>query len=444
MVKNINELYNETLEFINTKLPMFQKIGNKAYKANLENTILLDKYFNNPHKNFKTIHIAGTNGKGSVSHMLASVLQKANYKVGLFTSPHLFDFRERIKINGKIIEKEFVVNFINSNKKIIEKINPSFFEISVFLAFEYFKNNNIDIAIIETGLGGRLDSTNIITPELSIITNIGYDHTEILGNTLEEIAFEKAGIIKNNIPVIIGEKIKETSKVFESIANIKSSTLIYAEDKFHVVEVNTNYIDKLTVVFKNTDNQLITIDTDLTGHYQIINLRTVLTALKLLESKINVTKNDILQGLKMVKKSTGIVGRWDVLSKNPLIICDVAHNENGFKRVIEQIKNINYNNLHIILGFVKEKNVDKILEFCPVDATYYFTRPSIERGLCEKTLQQIAYEKNLKGKYYSNISDAYNDAKKTLKSGDLLLISGSIFLIADFYKTNLLKHDFYD
>lgn len=440
MVRSVDELYKETLEYINVKLPMFQRIGNRAYKTDLENTLKLDRYFNSPHKHFKTIHIAGTNGKGSVSHMLASILQHAGYKVGLFTSPHIFDYRERIKINGKEIEKEFVIEFINSNKNIIEEINPSFFEISVFLAFEYFKKNRIDIGIIETGLGGRLDSTNIILPEVSIITNIGFDHTEILGNTLQKIAFEKAGIIKNNVPVIIGEKNNDTSEVFIKIANEKSSKIIFADDILKVRNIQTNYIDNLHVSYENlTNNEIINIDTDLTGLYQVNNLKTVITACFLLNDKININRKSIIKGLKTVKKTTGLIGRWDIISKNPLIICDVAHNEHGFKKVVEQIKNIKYEKIHIILGFVKEKNIEKIFELVPTDAIYYFTKPSVERGLEETVLQEVATTYNLNGKAYKNIIDAFNAAKENTKEKDLLIITGSIFLIADFYSYYNLK-----
>jgi len=435
MVKNFNDAYLETLEYINSKLPMFQKIGNKAYKADLKNTFLLDKYFNSPHKNFKTIHIAGTNGKGSVSHMLASILQHADYKVGLFTSPHITDFRERIKINGTEIEKEFVVNFINSNKKIIEEINPSFFEISTFLAFEYFKENKVDIAVIETGLGGRLDSTNIILPEISIITNIGYDHTEILGDTIEKIAIEKGGIIKNNVPVIIGEKLEETSKVFLQIATERNASLIFAEDILETINIETNYIDNLKVTFKNnTNNTIWTIQTDLTGIYQINNLKTTIASCALLENKIKLNEKNILEGLKTVKKSTGLRGRWDVISKKPLIICDVAHNEHGFKKIVEQIKNIEYKNLHIIIGFVKEKNINKILELLPSRTIYYFTKPSVERGLDEKLLYETALKYGLKGNIFSDITEAINASIKNINENDFLLVTGSIFLISDFYK----------
>ncbi|WP_374549803.1 folylpolyglutamate synthase/dihydrofolate synthase family protein [Flavobacterium sp.] len=403
--------YQETIQWMFNKLPMYQLQGASAYKKDLTNTILLLNHLNNPEKKLKCIHVAGTNGKGSTSHLLASVLQEAGYKVGLYTSPHLKDYRERIKINGKMISEEFVCSFINENKNFLEKNDLSFFEMTVGLAFSYFDENKTDINIIEVGMGGRLDSTNVITPEISVITNIGLDHTQFLGNTLEKIAFEKAGIIKENIPIVIGEYTPETKNVFIEIAENQNSKIYFAGD----------------------DNNLKLIKSELNGNYQIKNERTVLKTLQVLnENKtINLTNKTIENGFKKVIQNTGLQGRWQKIHENPTVVCDTAHNKHGLEEVIKQITSQKFSNLHIVLGVVNDKNLDEILPLFPEKCNYYFCKPNIPRGLDANLLKETAKKFNLIGDVYLSVSEAYDNAIKNASKNDFIFVGGSTFVVAE-------------
>jgi dihydrofolate synthase/folylpolyglutamate synthase len=421
--------YQETIDYLFTRLPMFSRIGAAAYKKDLTNTLELCAILNNPHKRFKSIHIAGTNGKGSVSHMLAAILQTAGYKTGLYTSPHLKYFRERIRINGQMIPEKFVIDFTEKIKPEIERIDPSFFEITVAMAFDYFAQEEVDVAVIETGLGGRLDSTNVITPELSVITNIGWDHMNMLGDTLEKIALEKAGIIKQGVPVIIGETLSDTLPVFEKAAKEKNAPLSIAENKWQSLESKWEN-HKLFVTVRNETTE--TYETDLPGIYQKKNLLTVLESCHVLNNngwKIN--QEHIKAALSRVKKLTGLFGRWDIIRHSPLLVLDVAHNVNGIEQLIEQIRLTKYRQLHIILGFVKDKEIDHILRLLPQNATYYFTKAQIPRALPEEELRQKASRYNLKGNSFSTVNTALYASSCNAKKDDMIVVCGSIFLVGE-------------
>ena len=424
--------YAQTLEFLYSKLPMFTRLGAVAIKKDLYNTVEMCNRLDNPQNKFKSIHIAGTNGKGSTSHMLAAILQKAGYKTGLYTSPHLKDFRERIRINGKMVPKSFVKNFVKNQAIAIEQIEPSFFEVTVAMAFDYFAKEKVDIAIIEVGLGGRLDSTNIITPELAVITNISLDHTNILGNTLPEIAFEKAGIIKQHIPVVIGESHLETESVFLKKANIENAPISFSE-----IELSTQNIkqkDNLLVVdiLKNGKLLFPKLALDLTGTYQIKNIKTVIQAtIKLRELGYSISNNAVYSALKNVKRITGLQGRWQTIAKNPLTICDTGHNKAGITEILQNIKNTKHQELHFVIGMVKDKDISGILAILPKKAIYYFCKPNLERALASKELSNQAKEYNLKGKTFSTVSDAYANAKLNAKEEDLIFIGGSTFVVAE-------------
>lgn len=389
---------------------MYQRQGASAYRKDLTNTILLTEYLGNPHKNVKTIHIAGTNGKGSTSNMLASVLQEAGYKVGLYTSPHLRDFRERIKINGEDITEEYVVDFFGKHKAFFEEHDLSFFEMTVGLAFEYFDTQKVDVAIIEVGMGGRLDSTNIITPLVSVITNIGLDHTQFLGNTLPEIASEKTGIIKSNIPVIIGEYTTETRPIFENKAKENESEIYFASDLIQQ-----------------------TPPSDLVGVYQEKNKKTVLQTIRVLQSKnyFSISEEAIHNGFLNVSKNTGFMGRWQVLQHNPKIICDTAHNKHGLEIVIEQLSKEKYTNLHIVLGAVNDKDLDSVLPLFPKNAVYYFCKPDVPRGLEASTLEEKAKDFSLFGESYASVAEAFQKAKQQALPTDLIYVGGSTFVVAE-------------
>lgn len=418
--------YEQVLNFIYNSLPMYQRVGKAAYKANLDNTISLDNYFGNPHRKFKTIHVAGTNGKGSVSHSIASVLQEAGYKTGLYTSPHLIDYRERIRINGEMISKGFVCDFINSNKEIIEELTPSFFEMSVAMAFDYFRKENIDVAVIEVGLGGRLDSTNIITPDLSVITNIGLDHTQFLGNTVEKIAVEKAGIIKPNTPIIIGETQEKIKQIFIDKAKENNSEIIFADNSYQILKAdNKDYTIK-------SESGIREIEFDLLGKYQQKNLPTILASSdKLIELGYNISKDNITAGLRSVVSNTHLRGRWEILKKEPFVVCDTGHNTEGLTHTIEQIKSHSSSKLHIVLGFVNDKNVEDVLALFPTDAEYYFTQASVPRAMDKDLLIEIAKKLELKGKSYPDVLTAYNEALKNADNNDLIFIGGSTFVVGD-------------
>ncbi|MEO7530577.1 MAG: folylpolyglutamate synthase/dihydrofolate synthase family protein [Sediminibacterium sp.] len=429
--------YQETIDYLFTKLPMFSRIGAAAFKKDLTNTIRLCDALDNPQNKFKTIHIAGTNGKGSTSHMLAAILQTSGYKTGLYTSPHLKDFRERIKINGEWIEENFVTDFTQRIQPLINEIEPSFFEITVAMAFDYFAKQNVDIAVIEVGLGGRFDSTNIITPELSIITNIGWDHMNMLGDTLEKIAFEKAGIIKQNIPVVIGEVIAETRPVFDLkaadlFAGKAGSQVIYGEEKRYVNGWNYEH-HQLTVevVDKHTDAHH-TYTLDLPGIYQAKNLLTVLEAAHQLQLQGWRTDTAIIQkALLHVKRLTGLHGRWEVIQHNPVVILDVGHNVDGVAQIVKQIELSDYHHLHIIIGMVKDKEIDAVLALLPKQASYYFTQAQIPRALDATSLQLNAAHFELHGHQFSDVNTALQNALSHAHKDDMILVCGSVFLVGE-------------
>lgn len=401
--------YQQTLDWMFTQLPMYQNIGKTAFKKDLTNSRLLSKHLNSPENSFKSIHVAGTNGKGSTSHMIASVLQEAGYKVGLYTSPHLKDYRERIKVNGKPISEDEVVDFIETNKSFFDEHKLSFFEMTVGLAFDSFAKHNVDIAIVEVGLGGRLDSTNIITPIVSVITNIGLDHTQMLGETLPEIAFEKAGIIKPKIPVVIGEYQEEIHSVFYQKA----------------LEINSS----LFLASKNIDDEF---ETDLLGDYQKKNVKTAVQTVQLLnEEGLDVSVGHIEYGLKKVITNTGLLGRWQVLGSTPKIVCDTAHNREGLTQVLGQLRKEEYNQLHIVLGVVNDKDLDSILPMFPKEAVYYFCKPNIPRGLIAEDLKSKCSHIGLVGETYKSVSEALVWANKNTSKKDLIFVGGSTFVVAE-------------
>ncbi|HSO88426.1 MAG TPA: folylpolyglutamate synthase/dihydrofolate synthase family protein [Draconibacterium sp.] len=414
---------------------MFHRIGQAAYKSSLDNTLKLDGIFEHPHRHFKTIHVAGTNGKGSVSHMLAAVFQSAGYKTGLYTSPHLKDFRERIKINGQMISKETVVKWVEDYpvKNNLWNIEPSFFELTVAMAFDYFAKQNVDIAIIEVGLGGRLDSTNIITPEVSVITNISLDHVNLLGDTLAKIASEKAGIIKKDIPVVIGTTQFETKQVFQDIAQTKQTSLFFADQEY-VASYSMIGMDgrQMMNIEKNGKIEYPEIKLDLLGMYQLKNVPVVLKTVDILVEKgWKISKTNFYDGLHDAAKITGLMGRWQIIGNNPLIICDTGHNEDGIEMVINQLKNTAYKTLHFVFGVVADKNQDAILGLLPTDAVYYFTRADIPRAMNEKELAKKAAGFCLKGESYSTVSEAYSAAKLNAGKNDLIFVGGSTFVVAE-------------
>jgi len=401
--------YNDTLNWMFSQLPMYQRQGNSAFRKDLSNTLKLSEYLHFPERHFKSVHIAGTNGKGSTSHMLASILQEAGYKVGLYTSPHLKDFRERIKINGRVVSKQFVTGFIKRNKSFFETNSLSFFEMTVGMAFDYFSKENVDIAIVEVGLGGRLDSTNIITPEVSVITNIGFDHMQFLGNTLAEIALEKGGIIKPNIPVVIGETQTETEPVFKTLASKNNSEITFADKEIEEA-----------------------LESDLKGIYQEKNIKTVLQSIKKIQERgFKISQTHINKGLLKVVDNTGLMGRWQILEQNPKVICDTAHNKEGLSYVMKQLLNETYNTLHIVFGVVNDKDVTSILPLLPKKAIYYFCKPDIPRGLNAEELKQIFINAGFRGDTYRSVKEAYMSAKNNANENDCIYIGGSTFVVAE-------------
>ncbi|TXG40116.1 bifunctional folylpolyglutamate synthase/dihydrofolate synthase [Seonamhaeicola maritimus] len=401
--------YQDTLNWMFSQLPMYQRQGKSAYKADLNNTHLLVEHLNNPHHNFKSVHVAGTNGKGSTSHMLASILQEAGYKVGLYTSPHLKDFRERIKIDGQVVSKQFVIGFIKRSKAFFEKNQLSFFEMTVGMAFEYFSKRKVDIAIIEVGLGGRLDSTNVVTPEVSVITNIGMDHTQFLGDTLEKIAVEKGGIIKPKTPVVVGETQQETKNVFRELAKHNNSKIVFAD--------------------KDVETDL---ESDLKGVYQFKNIKTAIQTVRELRLKgYKISESNLKIGLLNVIKNTGLLGRWQVLNNKPKVVCDTGHNREGLTHVMKQVKSEKFNNLHIVFGVVSDKDLNSIVDLLPLEARYYFCKPQISRGLPAKALKRCFDEHALKGEAYNSVKEAYNAALNNSKKEDFIFIGGSTFVVAE-------------
>jgi dihydrofolate synthase/folylpolyglutamate synthase len=401
--------YQKTLDYLFAQLPMYQRLGKAAYKVDLSNTFKLMDLLAHPELKFKSVHVAGTNGKGSTSHMLASVLQESGYKVGLYTSPHLKDFRERVKINGEMITEKEVISFVEKYKAQFEAIDLSFFEWTVGLAFDFFSTQNVDIAIIETGLGGRLDSTNVVNPEVSVITNIGIDHTQFLGDTLAKIAAEKAGIIKNKIPIVIGESQDETKLVFINKAKELNAKITFAD---------TNDYDAY--------------HTDLLGIYQQKNLRTCLSTIQvLIERGWCISKLNIKNGLLSVVKNTSLLGRWQVLDKEPLVICDTGHNEQGIQQVVNQLKKLECNELHIVFGAVNDKSIEKVLDLLPKNAKYYFCQADIPRALDVVELSELAFLKGLIGEKCDSVAEAFNLAREQAKKDDVVFVGGSTFVVAE-------------
>lgn len=423
--------YQQTIDFLFSQLPMFQRVGKAAYKDNMDNTLALDNYFGHPHERFKTVHVAGTNGKGSVSHMLASIMQEAGLKVGLYTSPHLIDFRERIKVNGEMINEEDVISFVKDNKVFIEELKPSFFEMTVAMAFNYFAEQGVDIAVVEVGIGGRLDSTNIIKPVVSIITNIGLDHISFLGDTLEKVAGEKAGIIKSGVPIIIGEDKEETAQVFLDKAAEMDSPFCFAERRFKKrVFDNSDYCQEMSVRNEQSGTTF-NVSLDLMGEYQQENVLSVFSSLQVLTPLFNLPKDAIVSGLANVVKNTKLRGRWEIIQNSPKVICDTGHNKEGITLVVNQLKKQSFDKLHIVLGLVDDKDSKSILRLFPTDAYYYFTKANIPRALSYEKLAKDAKDVGLMGESYSSVEKAYITALKNAKSSDLIFVGGSTFVVAD-------------
>ena len=424
--------YKDTIDYLYSKLPMFTRVGAVAFKKDLHNTLAMCEKLGNPQNKFKSVHVGGTNGKGSTSHMLAAIFQQAGYKTGLYTSPHLKDFRERIRINGKMVPETFVTDFVKQQQSLIEEISPSFFEVTVAMAFSFFASEKVDIAIIEVGLGGRIDSTNIITPELSVITNISLDHTNILGNTLGEIAIEKAGIIKPEVPVVIGEKQEETEQVFIKKASETNSSIIFADQEFHVAHTKRNKEYLSTSIYKGANVAFKDLELDLNGFYQLKNLLTVLEAIAILKEKgYKITDSHIYKALKHVKALTGLQGRWQKLSENPLIICDTGHNIAGITEVMLNISRTEYEKLHIVIGMVKDKDISGVLALLPVNANYYFCQPQLERALSAIELAGQAEAFALHGQVFNTVQEAVQAAKDNATANDLIFIGGSTFVVAE-------------
>ncbi len=426
--------FHETTQFLYSQVPVFQHSGANAYKPGLYNTNKLDKYFNHPHTNYKTIHVGGTNGKGSCSHTLAAILQQAGYKVGLYTSPHLVDFRERIRVNGEMITEQYVVDFVANHFDNVKHIMPSFFELTMMMAFCYFREQNIDIAIIEVGLGGRLDSTNVISPELSIITNISYDHVQFLGDTLDKIAYEKAGIIKRGIPCVVGETNDETRTVFiEAASNINAP--LYLAQESNIINSASQEEDGFWHV--NT-NEYPSLPCELGGDCQIYNIRTILTSIPLLIKRgFNIPDQAVYSGFRNVCELTGLQGRWQKINNSPIAYCDTGHNIGGITYIVNQLKRQKYDTLRIVIGMVNDKDINKVLSVLPKDAVYYFTKASVSRALDENEFMIRANEYNLHGKSYATVTEAYNQAMTEADKTDFIFVGGSNFIVADLLSDKL-------
>lgn len=425
------QTYTEVIDYLYAQLPMFTRDGATAINKGLDRTEALCEALGNPHRKLKMIHVAGTNGKGSTSHMLASILSHAGYKTGLYTSPHLLDFRERIRIDGEMIPEQYVIDFVQQHRDIIESIQPSFFEVTVALCFDYFVRQEVDYAVIEVGLGGRLDSTNVIIPILSVITNIGFDHVDMLGDTLPLIASEKAGIIKQNIPVVISEFHEETAPIFQKVAQDLNAPILFAEDKREVIDYQQteNYLE--VVVKSKQSQQKTTFQLDLKGTYQHKNLLGVLSAVDVLQQiGIDISKANILEGLRHAQEQTVLMGRWQTISTNPKIICDTGHNEAGIREVMHNLAQEDYKQLHVVLGAMKDKDLDKVLPLLPKKAIYYFCAPDMPRALDASLLREKASDYDLHGNAYASIDEALANASTACNEKDLIFVGGSTFVVA--------------
>ena len=423
--------FQETLDFLYAQLPVFHRVGASAYKKDLTRTLALLDYLGNPHQAFKTIHIAGTNGKGSSSHMLASILQESGHKTGLYTSPHIKDFGERIKINGQFIDETFVVRFVERIKHLLPEIEPSFFELTVAMSFQYFAENKVEIAVIETGLGGRLDSTNVITPIVSLITNISYDHIDLLGDTLPKIAFEKAGIIKPNIPAVVSERQTEVEHVFIEKAFETNSVLTFASDRYKLEKIGYQN-GKMLCNVHMANNSNFEVTSGLVGNYQLKNLAGILQTVDVLKSNgKNISETAIKKGIENVLENTGLKGRWQAIGQNPLTICDIAHNEAGIQTLLETVQSFQPIRLHVVFGVVKDKDLSKVLSILPKEASYYFSNAHSPRALSVQELKEKAQQFDLTGEAFDNVNEAVASARLAANTGDLVLVCGSNFLVAE-------------
>ena len=420
--------YQETIEYLFNSMPVFEKVGNSAYKPGLFNSESLDKHFNHPHRNYRTIHVAGTNGKGSCSHTLAAVLQSAGYRVGLYASPHLVDFKERIRVNGECILEDYVVDFVHQNVSFFEPLYPSFFELTTALAFKYFADCEVDVAVIEVGLGGRLDCTNIISPVLSVITNISLDHVALLGDSFSKIASEKAGVIKPQIPVVIGEYNEETLPVFRAKALEENAKLILAEDQLEVI----SYAQNKDNAWEYTTQHFGIVEGQLKGNYQVKNSNTILTAVKELQILgFNLSIDNVKEGFKHVETLTGLAGRWQTLSQTPHVLCDTGHNEAAWTYLSNQLNELVCNQLHIVFGMVDDKDIDAVIQLLPEKAVYYFTKASCKRALSEYSIEQKAKKRGLKGTSYSSVKEACCAALSAMLNNDCLFIGGSNYIVSE-------------
>lgn len=436
--------YEETIQYLFNSAPLFQHVGGAAYKEGLSTTHILDAHFNHPHNQYRTIHIAGTNGKGSCAHTIAAILQHTGLKVGLYTSPHLVDFRERIRINGEMMPQQYVIDFVEEERSFFEPLHPSFFELTTALAFKYFAEQHVDVAVIEVGLGGRLDCTNIISPILSVITNISFDHTQFLGNTLAQIASEKAGIIKHKVPVIIGECNAETRSVFEHKAHEVEAPILFAEDNKEVL--SSEFSDLYGYKLRHyTTRSFGDIYGELTGECQIKNANTILCALHSLSKIFSVTHEDITYAFEHVCEMTGLRGRWQILQEHPTIICDTGHNTGGWQYLAHQLAQIatSGNKLHIVFGMASDKDIERVMSTLPHEACYYWTKASVKRATSEQTIANIATKYDLHGKTYSNVAKAYEAAVNNASTNDYIYVGGSSFIVADLlrYKQTALPHE---
>ncbi len=421
--------YSETVQYLYESAPLFQNVGKTAYKEGLANTFALDEHFGHPHRKYKTIHVAGTNGKGSTSHTLAAILQNAGYKVGLFTSPHLVDFRERIRVNGEMVSEQFVVDFVARNHAFFEPLYPSFFELTTAMAFKYFEEQEMDVAVVEVGLGGRLDCTNIIHPELSVITNISFDHVQFLGETLAKIAGEKAGIIKQDIPVVIGETVAETRPIFEAKAAEVSTPIVFAEDKPEVLTYNIKKEGGIVYQTKSYGELF----GELGGACQVKNTNTILTAVgQLIATKsFDIKADDVREGFAHVCELTGLMGRWQTVCEHPKAVCDTGHNLGGFKHIVLQLASQPCKQMRIVMGMVNDKDINGVLALLPKDATYYFTQASVQRALPAEDIRRLAERHGLSGQCYPTVAEAYQTALAEADSDDFIYIGGSSFVVAD-------------